>query len=488
MRNIKTGFMSRNIQDINNVTCGIVLFNSELNKVWLKRRADGSLFANTFCIPGGKVKRWESLEKAVERELFEETGLTVKTTAYLKVYFYNEISMFVFTGICDDDETDMVEMDDVEGLILAPNIDTAIRDAREYYNRYSKNLNLNIRWLYKDIIDKVSEHVICIGDKLGYDHFLCQKRIGTLGSAVGLNILLKTPRYDDIKQRLAETVIGAQISDGGWGIKSHDNKESILESTCYSLIAVAGVNQANKSIDAALGWLFENRLNDGSWGSNKNSTTGKVTSTCLAIRTLLELGRIIDTKDPVAWISSTQNRDGGWGFEAGKTSNVTATSQVIMILARVEEKSNDVFEKAKKWLVDRVNGSEIREEAEVSYLGDKRFEYKHSTVVYALTALAESGCLQAVNPGIILHFISAIIDSRDKNGFWEHEATPGFYPIWHTYNILNLLMALMKKCEIMNFSAFRRFYEHYKLEMDFVNRLTNIDGTNRSQLEQALYY
>ena len=480
--------MSRNMQDINNVTCGIVLFNSELSKVWLKRRTSGSLFANTFSIPGGKVKHGESLEAAVKRELYEETGLIVSRPAYLKVYFYNGISMFVFMGISDDDETDMVEMDDVEGLTLAPNIDIAIRDAREYYNRYSQNLDFNIRWLYKDIIDKVGKHVICIEDKMGYDHFLCQKRIGTLGSAVGLNILLKSPDYEDVKQKIAETVIGAQISDGGWGIKSHDNKESILESTCYSLMAVAGIKQAKKPIDSALGWLFENRLNDGSWGSNKHSTTGKVTSTCLAVRTLLELGRINDAKDSMEWICSTQNRDGGWGFEAGKTSSVTATSQVVMLLARIEERNNAVFEKAKKWLVDRVNGDEIREEAEVSYLGDKRFEYKHSTIVYTLTALAESGCLQAVNPGFILHFISVIIDSRDKNGFWEHETTPGFYPIWHTYNILNLLKALMKRCEIMNFSAFRQFYEHYKLEMDFVNRLTNREGVNNSQSEQALYY
>lgn len=480
--------MNRIMQDIKKVTCGIVLFNSELNKVWLKRRSEDSLFPNTFSIPGGKLKLGEAIEIAVLRELYEETGLRVNNPFYLKTYYYDDISLFVFTGICDDDESDMVEMDDVSGLTLAPNIENAIRDAREYFNLYSKNLDVNLKWLLQDIIEKVTESVVSIDDKTGFDHFLCQQRVGTLGSAVGLNILFKQSGHDNLKQKVLKTIAASQISDGGWGIKSHDNKESILESTCYSLMAVSQFDNTSDLKDSAIAWIIDNRLSDGSWGANKNSSNGKVTSTCLAVNVLQKLGMKNEIKESILWLYGTQNKDGGWGFEKGKTSNVTATSQAIVTLLGVTDKNEELLEKAKEWLVNRMNSSKIREESEVSYLGEKRFEYKHSTIVYALIALAESGCIENVNPGIILQTISSILDNRDKNGFWEHEATPGFYPIWHTYNIVNLLISLVKKCDIINFSTFRQNYEHYQLEMDFINLLINRTSSEESHTESTRYY
>jgi 8-oxo-dGTP diphosphatase len=51
--------------------------------VLLVRQAAGQTL---WTLPGGKVKRNESLERAIKREVREETGLSVRATDYLQMY------------------------------------------------------------------------------------------------------------------------------------------------------------------------------------------------------------------------------------------------------------------------------------------------------------------------------------------------------------------------------------------------------------------
>jgi ADP-ribose pyrophosphatase YjhB (NUDIX family) len=62
--------------------CSAIIFNEKREKVLLTRRADN----DRWCLPGGIVESGESVAEACEREVLEETGLTVRVKRLIGVY------------------------------------------------------------------------------------------------------------------------------------------------------------------------------------------------------------------------------------------------------------------------------------------------------------------------------------------------------------------------------------------------------------------
>lgn len=62
--------------------CSAILFDEARAQVFLTQRADNGMW----CLPGGGVESGESVEEAVLRELWEETGLRGRVTRFLGVY------------------------------------------------------------------------------------------------------------------------------------------------------------------------------------------------------------------------------------------------------------------------------------------------------------------------------------------------------------------------------------------------------------------
>ncbi len=62
-------------------SCAIIL-DEDRQRVLLTKRADNGLW----CLPGGRMEPGESIEECCCREVFEETGLTIRTTRLVGIY------------------------------------------------------------------------------------------------------------------------------------------------------------------------------------------------------------------------------------------------------------------------------------------------------------------------------------------------------------------------------------------------------------------
>ena len=62
--------------------CSALLFNKTRKKILLTRRADNGMW----CLPGGMINPGETVAEGCEREVFEETGLSVSVKRLSGVY------------------------------------------------------------------------------------------------------------------------------------------------------------------------------------------------------------------------------------------------------------------------------------------------------------------------------------------------------------------------------------------------------------------
>jgi 8-oxo-dGTP diphosphatase len=89
-----------------------IIFNTKTQKyLVLKKSGVEDINPNTFDIPGGRAEFGEELEKAVVREVKEETGLDVKLIRVFNAWTFVKDDSFHLTGIdflCETDQEEIV--------------------------------------------------------------------------------------------------------------------------------------------------------------------------------------------------------------------------------------------------------------------------------------------------------------------------------------------------------------------------------------------
>lgn len=125
--------------------CGIVEIDG---KVLLVRHAYGSAKNRILC-PGGYVEENEIPTKAIEREVFEETGVVVRAKTLLSVQFKSNqwCAVFILEYVSGTPKSDHYENSEV--LLLSPEDAIEREDitnmSRELLKIYLKNKNGGIQ-------------------------------------------------------------------------------------------------------------------------------------------------------------------------------------------------------------------------------------------------------------------------------------------------------------------------------------------------------
>lgn len=149
------------------VVTGILVKNDE-GKVLLVKKADGvGPYAGMYLTPGGGVKTGESVDEAVQRELYEETG--VKATNIRRVLFDDDVTgnwkgeethfiMLLYTGeyvsgdlkptAGDDDHLEVIKWfspEELVGLPLSPPLQKLLAVIGKWKNKYMFNFGLFVQ-------------------------------------------------------------------------------------------------------------------------------------------------------------------------------------------------------------------------------------------------------------------------------------------------------------------------------------------------------
>lgn len=103
----------------------VVIMINEENEILLQKRHDGN-----WGLPGGLMDLGESFEQVAKREVFEETGLTIKNLTLLNVYSGQEYYLKVANGDELYSATAVYFTKDISGVMK---VDESESERMEYF-------------------------------------------------------------------------------------------------------------------------------------------------------------------------------------------------------------------------------------------------------------------------------------------------------------------------------------------------------------------
>ncbi len=148
------------------IVTGILVKNNDGKILLVKKPDEVGPYAGTYLTPGGGLKIGESADEAIQRELYEETG--VKATNIKRVIFDDAVTenwkgikthyiMLLYTGEYesgdlkptenDDDNLDVINWfspDEVAKLPLSPPLQKLLAFLGKWKNKYLFNYGLYI--------------------------------------------------------------------------------------------------------------------------------------------------------------------------------------------------------------------------------------------------------------------------------------------------------------------------------------------------------
>ena len=126
-----------------------VIFDENREKVLLTKRSDNGLW----CLPGGRMEPGESIEECCCREVFEETGLVIRTTRLIGVYS-NRDQLVVYK---DGAKVQMIVLS-FEAIITGGALGTSTETTDARYFSFNELDSVDFHDRHKDrILDALAE-------------------------------------------------------------------------------------------------------------------------------------------------------------------------------------------------------------------------------------------------------------------------------------------------------------------------------------------
>jgi 8-oxo-dGTP pyrophosphatase MutT (NUDIX family)/prenyltransferase beta subunit len=451
------------IQDFDNITTAMIIFNAECTRVLLIQRGSDESFPAQIAFPGGRLQVGEHIIAAAKREVKEEVGLDIDSLDFLDVYFAGDVMMVTFVTCTQEAlpkagerHSFWADVDQVPHLSLAPNVYDALKDASDYMSKVNKSKALS---RLGEAIDKGRNYVrtstSARGGCIGWDHFLGQGRVGVIGTALGMLILSHCEIRDRCVREAANFLMGNVLPDGGWGLRSildAGEKISITESTLYVVWALlsVGIDDTEKLVTDAFEWLGQTQHINGGWGTTKSgpASSPRVFPTAFAITVLSQVKHNHKMLEKAAkWLRSVQNPDGSWGVSSadnspdGRGTPSHTAHSLIALLNHDKERNWSAIERGVRWLTESYDPRQEQgwaSSSEIVFVSDKsRLDFKHFASPWVLVALIRSGV--RLNDQAIIQPIIALLNEQTEAGYWIHHLASGQIPIWATHDSLMAL-------------------------------------------------
>lgn len=167
--------------------------------------------------------------------------------------------------------------------------------------------------------------------------------------------------------------------------------------------------------------------------------------TCIAIQSFVKLdkGRKKAATSALKWLTSIQNADGSWGFHESELGNPACTTEVVLLLHRLNpEEERDRIKRAMKYVLSkqRRNGG-----WNVIIEDNLPFEKPFTRWIHTVTPRAILACMLMgiSNPKGISNGLKYLLSSQDRQGGFRG---PSDRPLslWATAQVLIPLVTFLR--------------------------------------------
>jgi len=215
-------------------------------------------------------------------------------------------------------------------------------------------------------------------------------------------------------------------SEEGYWTDPNDADPWDVSSTSWSIWALvsSGMGVYSREIECAKNWLEKTIMPDGGLPTNSRGERSNTYATSYTLRAFNKINAKEPANKCLRFISSVQNKDGGWGLWPQGPSEATLTSYVLHgLLDGGIDINSRLFRSGIYWLI-----SDRKENGTWGSWLDE--EHSVEGTAFSLYILNRSGYLGKVNVALSLKFL---MDRLDDGSIWRIN---GKNQIWVAVSVL----------------------------------------------------